>query len=120
MSHEIDVHPKLLHGLTQSPKESKKLQFGNNKFYNDNRTFIVIKGQINVLNYNNNTIILKGLKYNSSVIANIDIPSNGNFYYQIRIINIEKYNSDAYIGWITDGKDSQLWVYIILYIYIII
>ena len=105
-----------------SLSSSKKLQFGNNKFYNDNRTFIVIKGQINVLNYNNNTIILKGLqlgKEPSSVIANIDIPSNGNFYYQIRIINIDDDdNNNAYIGWITDGKDSQLWVYIILYIYI--
>ena len=105
-----------------SLSSSKKLQFGNNKFYNDNRTFIVIKGQINVLNYNNNTIILKGLQpfKLSSVIANIDIPSNGNFYYQIRIINIDSWSDDAYIGWITDGKDSQLWVYIILYIYIII
>ena len=105
---------------------SKKLQFGNNKFYNDNRTFIVIKGQINVLNYNNNTIILKGLDPDktSSVIANIDIPINGNFYYQIRLIDINNRifndSKNAYIGWITDGKDSHLWVYIILYIYIII
>ena len=50
----------------------------DNKYYNNNERFICINGNSNVFEYNN-SCILKGMKHDTTLIANIKVPRNGKF-----------------------------------------
>ena len=90
-----------------------KIAINNDIYYKNKHNFICIKDDGNIFEYND-SVILKG---KGTFIGNIDIKKPCNVYYEIKIIKGDCIYCNTCIGWITDGKKSKEWVYIICLIH---
>ena len=86
----------------------------NDKYYFGDDSFILIydqDGYGNIIDCNTSVILKNGGRSVGNIFNVID----GNFYYEIKVINAVDVN-DSFIGWTIAGNEKQ-WVYKIILLY---